>query len=97
MTSRTLPIRLAPVPGEGLDSYLEALATRSRVTWGDLLDAVGLGGTPTRSGTGAYSWIVGLTDAESTALSSSTGVDAARAAAMTLSPLVPAPPGGLDE
>lgn len=44
---RTLPIRVAPVRGEALDSWLEALAARSQATWGDLLEAVGL----TRPGT----------------------------------------------
>lgn len=40
---RTLPIRVAPVPGEAMDSWLEALAARSHSSWGDLLRAVGLG------------------------------------------------------
>jgi hypothetical protein len=39
---RTLPIRLAPVDGEALDSWLEALAHRSGVTWGDIVAAVGV-------------------------------------------------------
>lgn len=39
---RTLPIRVAPIPGEAMDSWLEALAARSQSAWGDLLDAVGL-------------------------------------------------------
>ena len=94
MTSRTLPIRLAPIRGESLDSYLEALASRSEVTWGDLLDAVGLGARPAESGTGIYPWVVQLTDAESTALGFSTGVDAATLAAMTLSHLAPATHSG---
>jgi hypothetical protein len=42
---RTLPIRVAPVPGEAMDSWLEALAARSHATWGDLLRAVGLQGS----------------------------------------------------
>ena len=39
---RSLPIRVPPHPGEGLDSYLEALAARHHAAWGDVLDAVGL-------------------------------------------------------
>ena len=39
---RTLPIRLVPGVGEGLDSYLERLAQRSGAAWADILDAVGL-------------------------------------------------------
>lgn len=42
---RALPIRVLPVPGEALDSWLEALAARYQSSWGDLLDAVGLGGS----------------------------------------------------
>ncbi len=42
---RTLPIRLPPVAGEALDSWLEALAHRNATAFGDLLSAVGL--TPT--------------------------------------------------
>ncbi len=39
---RTLPIRVDPLPGEGMDSWLEALAARSQTSWGDLVAAVGL-------------------------------------------------------
>ena len=39
---RALPVRVPPHPGEGLDSYLEALAARHHAAWGDVLDAVGL-------------------------------------------------------
>jgi hypothetical protein len=39
---RTFPIRLAPLPGEALDSWLEALAHRLDVRLGDVLDDLGL-------------------------------------------------------
>ncbi|WP_405814217.1 TniQ family protein [Streptomyces sp. NBC_01390] len=39
---RSLPLRLAPVPGEALDSWLEALAGRLRTPMGELLTEVGL-------------------------------------------------------
>jgi hypothetical protein len=39
---RTLPIRVAPLPGEALDSWLDALALRMRMPTGDLLTSVGL-------------------------------------------------------
>jgi hypothetical protein len=94
VTGRTLPIRLAPAAGEGLDSYLEALALHSRVTWGDLLDAVGLGAASMASGTGSYRWIVRLTDAESNELAYATGVDSEVVASMTLSRLLGATQGG---
>ena len=45
---RSLPIRVSPYPGEGLDSYLEALAARHHAAWGDVLDAVGLDGAHVR-------------------------------------------------
>jgi hypothetical protein len=37
---RTLPIRVEPIPGEALDSWLAALATRMRCSWGEILDSV---------------------------------------------------------
>lgn len=39
---RTLPIRLAPLPGESLDSWMEALADRSMVDLREILLALGL-------------------------------------------------------
>jgi TniQ/Transcriptional regulator PadR-like family len=39
---RTLAIRVLPQPGESLDSWLEALARRSRTSMSALLDALGL-------------------------------------------------------
>lgn len=38
---RTLPLRLAPLTGESLDSWLEALAAHCDTSWADLLTAVG--------------------------------------------------------
>jgi hypothetical protein len=38
---RTLPLRVPPVPGEALDSWLEALARRSQVSVGTLTAALG--------------------------------------------------------
>lgn len=46
--ARTFPIRLAPLPGEALDSWLEALASRLYVRFGDVLDDLGLGTTARR-------------------------------------------------
>ena len=54
---RTLPIRVEPVPGESLHSWLRALAHRTDVTWSDILHAVGLRGRRSylyRSGWDAY-------------------------------------------
>lgn len=43
---RTQPIRVAPLPGEALDSWLEAYAARCHTPWGDFLDVVGLRNRP---------------------------------------------------
>ncbi|MET9765614.1 TniQ family protein [Streptomyces sp. NPDC006372] len=40
--ARTLPIRLAPHPGEALDSWWEAIAHRLGTTTGDVLTSIGL-------------------------------------------------------
>jgi hypothetical protein len=77
---RTLPIRLAPVAGEALDSWLEALAHRSAVTWGDIGAAVGL--PPARFG--RLSSIIRVEPAVAASISAATGVSDAVIHAMTL-------------
>ena len=42
MTTRTLPLRVEPLPGEAIDSWLECVARRSNVTWGELRVALGM-------------------------------------------------------
>jgi len=65
---RTLPIRLSPGVGEGLDSYLELLAQRSGAAWADMLDAVGLD-TGGRARTPVvYQWLSDLTPAQQQSL-----------------------------
>lgn len=78
---RTLPIRLRPVTGEALDSWLEGLARRTHSAFGDVLSAVGV--DPHR-GRGSNSWIVQLTDEESERISFATGVAAEVLGTMTL-------------
>ncbi len=39
---RTLPLRLAPVDGEALDSWVEATSARLRMPTGEMLVALGL-------------------------------------------------------
>lgn len=80
-TVRTLPIRVAPLPGESIDSWLEAIAHRSETAWGDLLTAVALTSPDNRSNT----WIVQLDDAEAAALGAAAGTAPAVVHAMTLS------------
>lgn len=78
---RTSPIRVSPIEGEALDSWLEALAHRTHTAFGDLLHAVGLTAHPK---TAAAWWMVELSPAEAETLSVVTGVSAARLRAMTL-------------
>ena len=47
---RTLPIRVAPIEGEALDSWLEAIAHRTHTAFGDVLSAVALDSHPVRRG-----------------------------------------------
>ena len=56
---RTLPIRLTPIAGEALDSWLEGIAHRTHTAFGDVLSAVGLN---SHRGNGTSSWIVKLSD-----------------------------------
>ena len=78
---RTLPIRLTPVAGEALDSWLEGLARRTHSAFGDVLSAVGL--DPHR-GKGSSSWIVKLTDEEAERIGLATGVEVEVLESMTL-------------
>jgi hypothetical protein len=77
---RTLPIRLAPVDGEALDSWLEALAHRSGVTWGDIVAAVGV--PPARFG--RLSSIVRVEPAVAASIGTTAGVPVGIVHAMTL-------------
>ena len=79
---RTFPLRIAPVDGEALDSWLEALSARMQVTWGDLLVGVGLPVERSRSYTSG--WLVELTDLQARSISAVTGTDVATLQAMTL-------------
>src|SRR5439155_17025579 len=75
-----LPIVLDPLPGEGLDSWLEAYARRLRACSGDLLDHVGLAGaTLTRM-------VTTLTTAERDILGAGTGIAPHVLTSMTLQP-----------
>lgn len=78
---RTLPIRVTPIDGEALDSWLEALAHRTHTAFGDLLSAVGL--SP-YNGFGTTAWIVRLNPDHQDMISVATGVAASTLEAMTL-------------
>jgi len=83
---RTFPIRLAPLPGEALDSWLEALAHRMDARYGDVLSDLGL--TATRTGRRnrdlPTDWTVALLDQEAARVAHATGVDRKLVQSMTL-------------
>ncbi|MEU0877494.1 TniQ family protein [Lentzea sp. NPDC005914] len=87
---RTLPIRVDPMPGEALDSWLAALAYRLHTPLGDLLPEIGLSRSRQTSdpyelpGEVQMEWTVLLRPAETAALATATGVDPATIEAMTL-------------
>ncbi|MFD9861599.1 TniQ family protein [Streptomyces alboflavus] len=84
---RTLPVRFAPLDGEALDSWLEALARRLHTPLGDLARAAGL---PPRGSTGNQlprqpaDWTILLQPQQAAAVSATTGLAEARIHAMTL-------------
>lgn len=86
-TVRTLPIRLAPVAGESLDSWLEALSHRLCCQHGDVLAALEL---PARTKSGnrdldlPFDWTIVLRDHEAGAIAHATGMDTQQVHAMTL-------------
>ncbi|WP_405392441.1 TniQ family protein [Streptomyces sp. NBC_01102] len=85
--ARTLPIRLAPHPGEALDSWWEAIAHRLGTTTGDVLASMGLlpRGSARPVDSGILRRLVTLLDADqAAAISWSAGPTPAQAHAMTL-------------
>ncbi|NUP48496.1 MAG: LysR family transcriptional regulator [Catenulispora sp.] len=80
---RTLPIRVAPRPGEALDSWLDALAARSGAMLHDIVIAAGL---PRSRGTGRFApdFTTCLQDHEAQQLATATGVPVEQLHAMTL-------------
>jgi hypothetical protein len=80
-TVRTLPIRVAPIEGEALDSWLEALAHRTHTAFGDLLSAIGLNPV---GGVGTSAWVVQLTTDEAAMISAATGTSRDTIETMTL-------------
>jgi len=83
---RTLPIRVAPVAGESLESWLEACASRNHVTWGEMLNAVGLQGESNRVRVPHYT--VSPTAEQLSTISYATGVPDSVIRAMTTANLV---------
>jgi len=80
---RSLPLRMQPISGEPLDSWLEALAHRYQTRYSDLLSAVGIQQDfriPHHA-----TWVVTLTESELDALTAATGLHGGGLRAMTLS------------
>ena len=77
MSVRTLPLRVTPLPGEALDSWLEAVAARHHARMGDLLHHVGISDRTRR-------WLVQLHQHELHSISTATGVTPDVVNAMTL-------------
>ncbi len=84
---RTLPLRLAPLPGEALDSWLDALAHRLKVPLTDLCWSLGLPGGPhsvLRKDDIPANRVVLLRDHEAQAISAAAGVAVPLLHAMTM-------------
>ena len=85
--ARTFPIRLAPLPGEALDSWLEALAHRLNAPLGDVLDDLGLA-APARNGIRDHAvptdWTIALREEEAARIAHATGADPQQLHDMTL-------------
>jgi hypothetical protein len=84
---RTLPLRLAPLPGEALDSWLDALAHRLKVPLTDLHWSLGLPGGPhnvLRKDDIPANRVVLLREHEAQAISAATGVPVPLLHAMTM-------------
>jgi hypothetical protein len=77
---RTLPIRVAPLPGESIDSYLEAIANRCDTVWEDLLSALTLRSPDNKCNT----WVMRLATAQAAAIGTAAGVAPHLVHAMTL-------------
>ncbi|MEU1423618.1 TniQ family protein [Kitasatospora sp. NPDC005751] len=84
---RTLPIRIDPLPGEALDSWLEALAHRLDTPLGDVRSHLGF---PVRDRSGNHlrdippDWTIALREHETSAVAHASGLSPALITTMTL-------------
>ncbi|MGO9154453.1 TniQ family protein [Mycobacterium sp.] len=81
---RRLPIRVAPLPGEAIDSWIEAIAHRYDSTWSQL--QLALGGA-LKGAEYPDTWVRRLTDAQVAKISAATEIDGAAIREMTLADL----------
>jgi hypothetical protein len=84
VTVAVIPIRLPPLPGEALDSWLEAYAQLLHVTVGGIFALAGLNWDPAARENGHKPWLYYLDEQARAALSAVCGVPAATLADMTL-------------
>jgi DNA-binding transcriptional LysR family regulator len=85
--ARTFPVRLAPLPREALDSWLEALAHWLSVRLGDVLGDLGLA-APFKNGARELAvptdWTIALREEEAARIAHATGTDPQQLHDMTL-------------
>jgi hypothetical protein len=78
-------VRVDPIPGEALESWLAALATRMNSTWGEVLDVVlPVGDNGIASGHRGAVLTTGVSGAERESISAATGVGGCEIDQMTL-------------
>jgi hypothetical protein len=77
---RSLPLRVAPISGEALDSWMETVAARHRAPFGDVLTRYGL----TTVGVPISTWLRSLTGEQTNRIADVSGVDPQIIAAMTM-------------
>jgi len=83
--NRSLPIRMDPLPGEAIDSWLAAIAQRMHCTWAEVLAALVPRATGAAEGHDGHHALWGvLSDREAAALTAATGVAPENLNAMTL-------------
>lgn len=79
--TRTLPIRVAPLDGEALDSWLEAQARRYRISFGATAHLYAIQPHP------GYGWMVRLSEQQFDLIAFKTGIDRVRASTLLVSHL----------
>ncbi|MEU8512634.1 TniQ family protein [Kitasatospora sp. NPDC048722] len=85
--SRTLPIRLQPLPGEALDSWLEALAERLKTPLEEVLSQLGLpkqAGQASLSQDAPLSWVTVLRPDDAARIAFASGLHPQQISRMTL-------------
>jgi hypothetical protein len=78
--ARTLPLRVAPIAGEGLDSWMEAVAARHQAPFGDVLTRYGLAA----AGAPIATWLRALSGEQTSRIADAAGVDPQLVTVMTL-------------